>query len=473
MARSRTPSRLGTWLGLLVFAVALTKPADAQNEARDGLGSADEATGLQLLRAADERLRTTPALAMTILREGSGAQATREPSTIARVVISRSADATRAGLVDAQGVPQWKIAAFGIISSPDGEGDRFPFALTVDGEQVSYVDAARFALVRGDHQAAAPLTEESGAWTALQWLTEWETLVGDPIVDDTPREHPTLDGSVLIGDEATHAIYVDLSEFANTYAFGAWWYLGTRDLLPRRLELVYYDVRGDDDMSRGDGISRLTISDVRVLDTPADVTDAVLWAAGLLNETNWRQPSETPIAELLDKSDIFRLPAPDGFETIAYEPPADQRQAQRPPEPALNIPAPDFTLQDPSGNTHTLSGYRGKVVVLDFWATWCGPCLAVMPDINAIHNSYKDKGVVVAGVNVWENGDPAALMKARNWEYLLLLNGDQVASQYQVSGIPTLVVIDQQGQIVARHVGASADLKAELSQTIDRLLRQE
>ena len=460
----------GIALGIAAISLASPLSLYAQEQDPGDPGLAPTRTGLQLLRDADHRLRDTPALAMTIRREGSGAQATREPSTIARVVVSRTTESTRAGLLDAQGNPQWQVVSFGLITSPDGEGDRLPFAFSIDDEHASHVDAGRLALVRGEHSAIEPLIEASGAWTALQWLSEWETLVGKPIVDETPREHPALDGSVLVDDEATHAVYVDLAEFPNTYAFGAWWYLGKGDLLPRRLELVYYDVRAGDDMSRGDGISRLTISDMRVLDTPSAVADAVLWAASLLNETNWRQPGETPIIELVDRENIFSLPAPDGFETIAYEPPADQRRAQQPPEPEINVPAPDFTLQDPHGNSHTLSAYRGNVVVLDFWATWCGPCLAVMPDINAIHKAYEGKGVIVAGVNAWENGDPAALMKARNWEYLLLLNGDQVATQYQVSGIPTLVVIDQEGQIAARHVGASANLKADLSKTIDRLL---
>ncbi|MFI4881483.1 MAG: TlpA family protein disulfide reductase [Phycisphaerales bacterium JB064] len=433
---------------------------------------ASDATGLELLRNADQALRNAPALAFTIRREGSGAQATREPATTARVVISRTDGATRGGLLDKDDKPQWQVAAFGVITSSDGEGDRAPFAFAIDGDKARYVDPVRIALVEADHAYTDVLITDSGAWTALQWLTEWETLVGNPIVDDTPREHPRLDGNVLIGEDGTNAIYVDLAEFPNTYAFGAWWYLGVSDNLPRRLEMVYYDVRDDEKMSVGDGISRLTISDIHVLDTPADVAAAVTRAASLLNETNWRQPGETPIAELLDADQPFTLPAPDDFETIAYQPPAGQRQAQRPAEPELNIPAPDFTLLDPEGNEHTLSSYQGKIVIIDFWATWCGPCLMVMPDLNAIHQQYKDQGVVVMGVNAWENGDPAALMKARNWDYLLLLGGDQVAAQYQVGSIPTMVVVDQSGMIVKRHVGASPDIKAELTETITKLQGQ-
>ena len=92
-----------------------------------------------------------------------------------------------------------------------------------------------------------------------------------------------------------------------------------------------------------------------------------------------------------------------------------------------------------------------------------------MPHLQAIHEAYREQDVVVIGINAWENGDPAALMRARNWDYLLLLNGDQVASDYQVSGIPTMVVIDQSGTIVQRKVGAGPNVEQELTDTIMRL----
>lgn len=438
---------------------------DALQRARD----VDQPNGLDLLRAADQALRAAQGLAFTIGRDGSGAQATREPYTKARVVISRRNDATRAGLLDADRAPQWQVAAFGIISSADGKEEPLPFAFAMDHDHARHLDSFQLTMIESEPQYAQNLIDDSGAWTAMHWLTEWETLVGTPIVDNAPREDPRFDGNVLVGDDPTNAIYVDLAEFPNTYAFGAWWYLGVQDNLPRRFELVYYDVRGEDNKSVGDGISRLTISDVQTLDTPNDVAAAVKHAAKLIDETNWRERDETPLSALIDPASPFTLPAPKGFQTRTYEPPADQRQQQAQAGPALNIPAPDFTLLDPEGNEHTLSDYRGKIVILDFWATWCDPCLVVMPHLQAIHERFKDQGVVVIGVNVWENGDPKALMNARGWDYLLLLKGDQVAADYKVSGIPTMVVIDHGGTIVRREVGASPDIKNELINTIVEL----
>lgn len=438
--------------------------------AQDGLQRAREdelPSGLDLLRAADEQLRNTQGLAFTIRRDGSGAQATREPYTKARVVISRRNEATRAGLLDADLAPQWQVATFGIISSADGKDDPIPFAFSMDQEHARYLDAFQGALVESEPEHAQNLIDDSGAWTAMHWLSEWETLVGKPIIDDTPREHPRFDGNVLLGENPTNAIYVDLAEFPNTHAFGAWWYLGVEDNLPRGFELVYYDVRGDDNESMGDGISRLTISNVEALDNPTDIAAAVKHAAKILDETNWRENDETPLSDLIDLANPFTLPTPEGFEAVAYEPPVDQRQAQTPAELPLNIPAPDFTLLDPDGNEHTLSDYQGKTVIIDFWATWCGPCLQVMPELQAIHQKHKDKGVVVMGVNAWENGDPKALMDARGWDYLLLLNGDQVAADYQVGSIPTMVIVDPNGMIIKRKVGAGPGLTEELEDAIE------
>lgn len=428
-------------------------------------------TGTELLRASDQALRNARGLAFTVRREGSGAQATREPATTARVVLWRHDDADRAGLTDRAGKPQWSVAAFGLIASPDGQDEPFPFAYTLDSSQARFADTIKLARVEAESAYAGNLLTDSGAWSALQWLSDWETLVGRPIVDGTPRVPPRFDGHVLVGEDATRAVYVDLTEFPGTSAFGAWWYLGVADGLPRRLELVYYDVRTADNQSVGDGISRLTIGPIRRLESIQQVAQAVRQAAGLHDETNWLDAGDPTLVELLDEEAPFTLPEPRGYRTLAYEPPQPARTARAPQAPPLNIPAPDFTLKDPQGNEHTLSQYRGKVVILDFWATWCGPCLMVMPELNTIHQKYKDQGVAVIGINAWENGDPAGLMKARGWDYLLLLQGDKVASDYQVTGIPTMVVIDPNGMIVQRKVGAAQGLTAQLEAAIESARR--
>jgi thiol-disulfide isomerase/thioredoxin len=110
--------------------------------------------------------------------------------------------------------------------------------------------------------------------------------------------------------------------------------------------------------------------------------------------------------------------------------------------------APDFTLRDLEGKEVRLSELRGKAVLLDFWATWCAPCRAVMPVVELLHREFKDKGLAVFGV---DDEDPQVVGKfLQKFGYTLptLLDPDkQVASKFEVGGIPTTILIDKQGKI--------------------------
>jgi thiol-disulfide isomerase/thioredoxin len=128
--------------------------------------------------------------------------------------------------------------------------------------------------------------------------------------------------------------------------------------------------------------------------------------------------------------------------------------------------APDWTLLDSKGNKVTLSSLKGKVIVLDFWATWCAPCKQVMPTIQKLHEKYKSKGVLVYGVNTWERADAAKFMKDNKYSYGLLLKGDDVALKYRVEGIPTLYVINKAGKIVFSESGATPNFEKNLENAI-------
>lgn len=117
--------------------------------------------------------------------------------------------------------------------------------------------------------------------------------------------------------------------------------------------------------------------------------------------------------------------------------------------------APDWQLTDAEGKEHSLSTYRGKVVVMDFWATWCLPCSTVMPRMQKLHEKFADKGVVVVGINSWENGDAVALMKAKRYSYELLLNGERIAQAYKVTTLPVVYIVGLDGKIIYCHEGAN------------------
>lgn len=120
---------------------------------------------------------------------------------------------------------------------------------------------------------------------------------------------------------------------------------------------------------------------------------------------------------------------------------------------AVGDPAPDWKLADSSGRTHALAEYRGRVVVLDFWATWCGPCAKVMPKLDKLQKKYGERGLVVLGVSSFDTGDPVALMKKRGLNYTLLLKGEELAPSYGVTSLPVLYVIGADGKVAYSHAG--------------------
>jgi thiol-disulfide isomerase/thioredoxin len=114
--------------------------------------------------------------------------------------------------------------------------------------------------------------------------------------------------------------------------------------------------------------------------------------------------------------------------------------------------------------------YRGKVVLLDFWATWCGPCLREMPNVRAIHKRLEKQGFTVLAVNLDRNQEDLAKFLEENdvpWTNLIAEGARKAATRYGVRAIPTMMVIDQQG-----NVAAVAHRVAEVSGTIEKLLKK-
>ena len=119
--------------------------------------------------------------------------------------------------------------------------------------------------------------------------------------------------------------------------------------------------------------------------------------------------------------------------------------------------APDFTLTDADGKQVKLSDYRGKVVLLNFWATWCGPCAIEIPWFEQFEQQYKSKGFEVLGVSMDEDGWKAIkpYVAARKVNYRILLGNDFVTQLYGgVESLPTTFMIDRNGRIAyPPHVG--------------------
>jgi len=118
---------------------------------------------------------------------------------------------------------------------------------------------------------------------------------------------------------------------------------------------------------------------------------------------------------------------------------------------AESRPAPDFTLKNAAGEPVSLKDFRGKVVVLHFWATWCPYCKRLQPGLETLYQTYKEQGLEVLAVSFNEDADadPQASLDKRGMTFNTLIKGGLVARQYQVSGTPTTFFIDRKGHLRA------------------------
>ncbi len=117
--------------------------------------------------------------------------------------------------------------------------------------------------------------------------------------------------------------------------------------------------------------------------------------------------------------------------------------------------APDISLYDLNGKEVRLSDFRGQVVMLNFWATWCGPCESEMPTMEAIYKKYKDSGFVILAVDVGDSEVKVKrYIKEHNLTFPVLLDWSQaIAGDFAIIGFPTTFIIDQNGVIRAVVVG--------------------
>jgi peroxiredoxin len=134
--------------------------------------------------------------------------------------------------------------------------------------------------------------------------------------------------------------------------------------------------------------------------------------------------------------------------------------------------APDFTLQTVDGRSVSLSDYKGKVVVINFWATWCPPCVREIPRLVRVADTYKDQGLVMLGINTTFQDDAAKVARFgrdQNISYPILLDSQGAASQkYPSHLMPTTYLIDREGKIVHTKVGEVDE--AALMEQVEALL---
>jgi thiol-disulfide isomerase/thioredoxin/outer membrane lipoprotein-sorting protein len=239
----------------------------------------------------------------------------------------------------------------------------------------------------------------------------------NPFSDVQKAEKIRYSGKAFVGGVACHIVQVGFS--GDSSVKERIWFIAADDYLPRKVQKVGFGLPNQE-------ITQvLTITDLKV-NPEIDATK-------------------------------FVVDAPEGFSVKRYQLP-DHPNA---PGLALGSLAPGWTLRDASGKVYSLQGFKGKLAILDFWATWCGPCRQAMPALQKLSEKYGKRGVVIVGISTWESGDPARFMKDHGFSYLLLLDGNEVAKSYHVSGLPTLYIIGSDGKILFGEVGIGSESSPE------------
>ena len=212
---------------------------------------------------------------------------------------------------------------------------------------------------------------------------------------------------------------------------GGWrkWYFGIDDFLPRRREETTKQAGGN-------------------------------WTTAVLTLSNLEVNVD------IDPS-VFEVEVPDD---------ATLESVGRTPPPAVDIgdPVPDWTLKDGDGHEHSLSDYKGKLLVLCFWSSWCPRCQVAMPFIQELQEDYADRGVTILAMNGGEksrSANPAEMVKRAGHTYRVLLDANKVAKSYGSKGIPSLYVIGPDGKLLYRQYGIPDDYDKKLSAFIASQLK--
>jgi cytochrome c biogenesis protein CcmG/thiol:disulfide interchange protein DsbE len=155
--------------------------------------------------------------------------------------------------------------------------------------------------------------------------------------------------------------------------------------------------------------------------------------------------------------------------SIFYVMSSPSKPQQYSPSSNTNVAAPQFTLTDITGHPISLSNYRGKVVILDFWASWCPPCRREIPDFISLQKQYASQGLQIIGIGLDQPNNVVAFVQQYGINYPVAVGDDAISNLYGgVSGIPTTFIIDKEGNISNRFEGFTERIVFE--QEIKKLL---
>ncbi len=366
----------------------------------------------------------------------------------------------------------WRVRVQGAVAAKDAST---PLSVGFDGATAWAIKDKDKAVVtraiQKDDDAARFLRANSAGPTIA-----WEFLADDPFAKAIAA-NPEYVGEATVAGVPCDVVKVAGAAGDDDAPAGGVvvrYAIAKSDRIPRRVERVYQ--RTGPDNAAIETTRALTMSDLKLDANVAAVAFDMSIPEGYAVRGQARdaapdKPTPTGDGAPLAGPGVKDKPA-------AGDAKDDARAAKLPKSNpqllARGAAAPDFKLKDESGKEWTLADYRGKVLVVDFWGSWCPPCRAAMPGIQKLHEKYKGKDVAVVGFN-WErraDANPAKFMKDNAYTYQLLLNADKVSTKYKVPGWPTFYVIDKGGKVLWGDVGYDPGHQKVMEQVIDYALER-
>ncbi len=384
----------------------------ASNASNAWAASGDAPEALEILKKADTAAAALRAISYDATVRPEGALVGRYPTFAGKIVAKRGADG------DAH-----RFNVTGTITAPRSSGPS-RFTLAMDGVHAYSIDEGTRTFTSGNPNEAG-------------------LIVGNPLFP--PR-------------------YLEASPFKDAIDSGTAAYDGMETIEGKPCHVISARMKGPQD-----AVLRLYLGKddflLRRLDTPV----AMRLPPGMTAPSGGVVFTAAHVKPLLDvDAAMFRLDCPEGYQKKAFEAPQPCASSGLLP---IGSDAPDWEMKDPAGKSVSLKSLRGKIVLLDFWATWCGPCRMAMPGLQKLHDRYKDKPVAIYGVNCRErrpDANPMALIAKQGYTYGQLLNGNAAASAYRVGGIPCCYIIGPDGKILAAHAGVQPE--AVMIATIEKAL---
>ena len=406
----RTPKRIHA--GLVVLAILLCAPARLlSQQITPGFGAGTE-DPRRILQTADEAIRKIRSLSYDASFQSIGSLSTLGGLSTGSVKLAK--------LDPDNPLKAMLIAAGKYI--PSGHNEEQTFFVAFDGKTVTKIKSKEKALIYKSIKGDDPAERRLGFVTSFFGGGAYQLLMLEYILDEAYERQLSApvaeyEGKASVNGVLCHVVYLEYLVNAQR-TIRERWFFGVKDYLPRKFEHIVANDKGRY------GAEVLSLSNL-IVNAP------------------------------LSRS-AFHIQLPRGYTATPYKAP------NQPALLAVGDLAPDWMLNDADGNRHTLSEYRGKIVMLDFWATWCGPCVRTMPEVQKLREQYSSNDLVVFGVNCWEESNPSAYMKQHGYTYGLLVKGEEITKAYRVETLPTVYVIGRDGRIIFRSVGIHDELRSLL-----------